>query len=725
VSGSQAGVQLENALWALQRGFRVFPCQFAEKKPNTFLVPNGVLDSTTDEKIVRQWWKTSPNGNPGIHGGVIVDVDEGLGSFSEVEAWREKMGLPPTLAVRTGRRSSYGVQYHYSGETNSSPYEADGVSGEVRSGNLYGMAPGSIHPETGKAYEVIADLPIAPFPISCLLERLREKTIKRLNKAPSKLKGGEKIKRSFRQYWLVSQCGRLRNTGLHGEALFRTLCTLKDEYCEHPEEKTDAMLRQICESGEKNYGVNVPDQEPERKLGNEGTSNGLRFAEQHGDKARYWPERKKWIVWSGQHWKDDKLRDVREMAKQTARSIYAEAANISDDKQRDARVRWANQTLQMNGIRDMLESASSLQQMKVATEQIDSNHYLLNFLNGTVDLRTGELREHRQEDYITKLAQCGYSPETISPLWLYYVKQTFGGEEMADWIQKVVGYSLTGITSEKAYFMLIGPTDVGKSTFLGILRTIFSEYSVRIRVESLMQTKGNSNNTDADLADLRGARLAITSETNEGQWFSEAKLKQITQGMGTIKAVRKYEAPIEFPETHHLFMDCNHKPGITGTDDATWNRLVPIPCEHRLKPEEIDRSLRDKLLREAEGIAAWAVTGAVRWTKEGLAPLPEIVKKFRDEWRNDADTVGAFIEECCKTGANEKEEAGLLYLAFESWATDHGQFVFSGTAFGNRLTERGFTKRRGHVPERLGIALLSEWANKAETKRAARTKYGK
>ena len=104
------------------------------------------------------------------------------------------------------------------------------------------------------------------------------------------------------------------------------------------------------------------------------------------------------------------------------------------------------------------------------------------------------------------------------------------------------------------------------------------------------------------------------------------------------------DEPIEFPETHHLYIDCNHKPGISGTDDATWNRLVPIPCEHKLKPEEIDRQLKTKLLREADAIATWAVEGAMRWHKEGLAPLPQVVQDFREEWRKDADTVGEFLE---------------------------------------------------------------------------------
>lgn len=250
--------QLENALWALRHNFKVLPLQMGGKDPNGLLVPTGSKESTRDEEQVRKWFAQCPNGNVGINGGVIVDCDEGITSLAEAEAWREKVGLPPTLAVRTGRRTSYGIQFHYSGETKTGSYELHGVSGEVRSGNTYGLAPGSVHPDSGARYEVVIDLPIAPYPADSKLEQQKKKTAKKLSQDPSKLKSGEKIKKSSRQYWLVSQCGRLRRTGLGGDALFAALCALRDKYCDRPEEKTDAMLRQICESGERNYGVAVP-----------------------------------------------------------------------------------------------------------------------------------------------------------------------------------------------------------------------------------------------------------------------------------------------------------------------------------------------------------------------------------------------------------------------------------------------------------------------------------
>jgi hypothetical protein len=243
---------------------RVFPLDPRSKEPNGGLVPHGAKDSTTDPAKVRAWWKHEPSGNIGVHGGTIVDCDHGITSFEEAECWRTLCGLPATLAVRTGRRPEFGVQYHFSGQTKTGPYEHKGVSGEIRSGNNYGLWQGSIHPDTGEKYQIVCDLPFAVWPPASALEENKRKIDEELGRDPATLDGA-KIGRTKRQYWLVKQCGRLRFIGLSGAALFNALRALCDACCEYPEEKTDAMLRQICESGERLYGVTQPtlDSRPE------------------------------------------------------------------------------------------------------------------------------------------------------------------------------------------------------------------------------------------------------------------------------------------------------------------------------------------------------------------------------------------------------------------------------------------------------------------------------
>ena len=221
-------------------------------------------------------------------------------------------------------------------------------------------------------------------------------------------------------------------------------------------------------------------------------------------------------------------------------------------------------------------------------------------------------------------------------------------------------------------------------------------------------TRQESNNAQADIADLRGTRFVMTSETEEGQRLCEGKLKRITQGMGKIKAVRKYENPIQFPETHKLWMDANHPPIIRGTDNAIWNRLHPIPFDVTIPAEELDKQLRVKLLTEAEGIIAWAVAGAVRWHREGLDRPPE-VEETKENWRSDMDQVGRFIQQRCVLEHFAHCRARELYGAYQKWVAEEAEQTSTKVMFGRKLTERGFRKRHTESGELYqGIGLKTE-----------------
>jgi putative DNA primase/helicase len=253
-------------------------------------------------------------------------------------------------------------------------------------------------------------------------------------------------------------------------------------------------------------------------------------------------------------------------------------------------------------------------------------------------------------------------------------------------------------------FVLFGPGDNGKTTLLSTFLYLLEEYAVLLQVDTLM-TRQESNNTQADLADLRGARFVMTSEAEEGQRLAQGKLKRITQGMGKIKATRKYENPIEFPETHKLWMDTNSKPMIRAADDqATFSRLHPIPFTVRIPKGEIDRSLPKKLLAEGEGILAWGVKGAMEWWRIGLDKPPEIAEA-NDDWKAENDQIGRFIEECCEAADPLSTKARPLYKRYREWAEGAGESAISETLFGKRLKDRGFSKEHRHCGTvYLGIA---------------------
>jgi putative DNA primase/helicase len=264
---------------------------------------------------------------------------------------------------------------------------------------------------------------------------------------------------------------------------------------------------------------------------------------------------------------------------------------------------------------------------------------------------------------------------------------------MVEYLQIALGYSLTGCTIEKAVFIPFGEGDNGKSTMLSTFRQLVEEYSVLLQADTLM-VRQESNNTQADLADLRGARFVQTSETEEGQRLAQGKLKRITQGMGKIKACRKYENPIEFEETHKLWMDTNRKPTIRDADDkATFNRLHPIPFTVKIRRDQIDRELPAKLLTEALGILDWAVKGAKRWYRSGLNRPPE-VDAARDAWRAEMDKLERFIEDRCILAGDIRIRSSSLYAAYKGWAEASGEKdVMTSTTFGTKLTDRGFEKQ--------------------------------
>jgi putative DNA primase/helicase len=239
---------------------------------------------------------------------------------------------------------------------------------------------------------------------------------------------------------------------------------------------------------------------------------------------------------------------------------------------------------------------------------------------------------------------------------------------------------------------------------LTVFRQLIEEYSALLQVDTLM-TRQESNNTQADLADLRGARFVMTSETEEGQRLAQGKLKRLSQGMGKIKAVRKYENPIEFLETHKLWMDANRKPIIGDPDDkATFNRLHPIPFTVTIPADQIDKGLPAKLMLEAEGILAWAVRGAVEWHKSGLGK-PDEVYAAANEWRSEMDQVGQFIAQRCVTGDGVQTSGAALYAAYEGWSKAVGEYPITIKAFGIKVSNRFQKKHSESGVMYLGIGI--------------------
>lgn len=423
--------------------------------------------------------------------------------------------------------------------------------------------------------------------------------------------------------------------------------------------------------------------------------NAMRLIHEHGKDVRYCYDFKKWIVWDGERWAKDGAEEVKRLTQRVILRFLQQAVEATNQPA----VTFAKKSLTNKLVKDAMAMAQP--NLPVASDELDQHPYLLNFKNGTVDLRTGVLSPHDPKHFITKLVHFDYRPEAECPQFDAFLQTIMGrNDALVRFLQKALGYSLTGVTTEKAVFIPWGPGDNGKSTLLALFLFLVEEYATLLQIDTLMTKSTENSNTQTDLADLRGARFCMTSETEEGQRLAEGKLKRITQGMGKIKAIRKYENPIQFPETHKLWIDANHKPIIRGIDNAIWNRLHMIPFTVTIPKAEQDKLLLKKLKHEAEGILAWAVAGAVAWFKNGLEK-PQLIVEAVSDWRKDAEPLREFIaEKCCVDGCgNEAHKSheclrSDLRIAYVNWCKEHDRRTVDPETFNNHLESLGMKRFR-------------------------------
>jgi putative DNA primase/helicase len=440
--------------------------------------------------------------------------------------------------------------------------------------------------------------------------------------------------------------------------------------------------------------------------------NADRLVALYGADLRYCYARRKWMIWTGTHWAVDETGRALQFAKRTIVDFLRQAVETKND----AAQKFAGASLDSRRLQAMLLLAQP--ELPAVPADMDRDPSLLNFLNGTVDLRTSKLRSHRRSDLITRLVHHNYRAEAVCPHWLGFLSEIMGADgdaaeagcdhadELIRFLQLALGYSITGEVSEKAVFVACGSGDNGKTTLLSVVRDLIHEYTATVGLD-LLTTRDESNNVSAARAKLLGARFVTSSETEEGQRLSAARLKRICQGPGgEIEACRKYENPITFPETHKLWIDANHKPDLPASDAAVWNRLRLVPFTVTIPKDRQDRELTSKLLAEAEGILAWLVQGARQWYAEGLS-ASQIVAEATAAWREELDRLRTYLDEHTESvDPTDKDYAQafllnrLLYAAYRSWCEANGERALSQTKLNAQMEAMGYRKahtRTGNV----------------------------
>jgi putative DNA primase/helicase len=317
---------------------------------------------------------------------------------------------------------------------------------------------------------------------------------------------------------------------------------------------------------------------------------------------------------------------------------------------------------------------------------------LLGVSNGVIDLRTGRVRDADRDDYITRLAPIAYDREAEAPRWNAFLAQVTGGDqELAAYLKRAVGYSLTGQTVEQCLFLLFGLGANGKSTFLAILRALLGDYAASTDVQTWMARDRSGPNND--LAALRGARVVVSSEVEDGTRFAEVLLKLATGG-DTLKARFLYSEFFEFRPTFKLWIAANHKPVIRGDDLAIWRRIRLVPFTVTIPPEQQDRNLEASLRDELPGILNWAIEGCLEWQRHGLT-TPAAVQAAGNDYRAEMDHFSQFLDECCVLDPKRTVRAVVVYDSYTGWCRTQGiEHPRTLPRFWSKLAERGITKLR-------------------------------
>lgn len=415
----------------------------------------------------------------------------------------------------------------------------------------------------------------------------------------------------------------------------------------------------------------------------------------------------KWVLFDGKKWAFDGDGAIERKAKAIVKGMLVHAVEQhGDDLQAsDKLVKHALKTQARPRLESMIQLAKSELGICIERTQFDADPWKLGCETGTVDLKTGKLGEHNPDDYITRFVRGSFYPDKPPPTrWLNFLDRITGGDaELIGFLQRAIGYSLTGSTKEQCLFYLYGSGANGKSVFLEVFSYLMAGYARRISFNSLTAKHGQSGISN-DIARLAGARVVTSSEIEEGAHLNESLIKELT-GSDTISARFLHQEFFEFKPEFKLWIAGNHKPVIKGTDHGIWRRIQLVPFEVRIPPEERDKDLTGKLIAEIDGILAWAIQGCLLWQRDGLNP-PRRVTDATAQYRNDSDLMGQFLLECCVQFPDIETTAKQLYATFRRWSEENGYRPVTMTRFGLQLAERGFTKRISNGVKWMGIGTV-------------------
>lgn len=683
-----------------------FVCKDMGKHPR---IRDWENQASTDEAQIRKWWHRWPTANIGIAAGraglVVVDKDT---YHAAAEGGTLTLADSETVTSLTGGGGEHLIYRHPQDGpriSNADSSLPEWVNIRAHGGQF--VAPPSLH-KSGNRYEwepgygpheiEPAELPPA---LRALLQPAEEGQ-RRAAPVP------ERIAKGGRNNTLTSLGGSLRRRGIGGEAIEAALLAVNAAQCDPPlpAEEVQAIAKSVSSYAPAAPSVNgngngaaVAPSPVAFKL--DDTGNAERFVTQHGDDVRYDHSTGHWYIWAGTHWRRDDDGAIQRRAKTTARAIYDEAATTAQAGNDDLAAqlaKWARASAAESRRNAMLSLARAELPIAITHDRLNTHDLLVNFQNGTLDLATGQLRPHDRGDLLTYVLPVDYDPAAVCPTWDTFLGRVMGGDgDLAGFLARAVGYTLSGLTTEQCLFFLYGRGANGKSTFIETVMALMGDLGHKARAQILMaEERGRVPN---EIAALAGKRFVVASELADGGRLNEGLVKDLTGG-DSMSARFLYGEPFTFKPTFKLWLYGNHKPTIAGTDDGIWRRVRLIPFTVQIPEKERDATLPAKLRAELPGILAWAVRGWQDFQRHGLG-TPAAVTQATAEYRAESDIMGQFLDERCIMQAGATAEAGKLYAAYTTWATENGLRPMSNVRFAKSLSERGLAKDKNRGTGRM------------------------
>ncbi len=577
--------------------------------------------------------------------------------------------LPITPTAKTGG----GGNHYYFKQIPSLRNRTGFLPGlDIRAEGGYVLAPPSRH-KSGNSYEWLPGKSILEIPLAEAPIWLVELIISKARATSSQTNG--KVPEGGRHDSVIRYAVKLHHSGKSPEDLLEEVIAYNNEKCEPPLEPDE--VERICNDVS----------EYERCFALTDSGNAERIEAYLSDELRYNVDIDKWLNWTSSHWNHCLDAIAREMVLPIMRNIPKQAADASDNIQKEF-VSFAKKSESLQALKNCTELAKSKQRLRIRNNELNSDNWLFNVKNGTVNLKTGVFQKHCRDDLITNLANVFYDPDAKAPLWESVVNRCMNNNfELLRFLKQALGYSLTSETGEQACFIMVGKGANGKSLIADTIMKLLGSYAVSCPSQTLMSRKGDAGIPN-DIARLDGARFILAQEGDENDNISEAILKRLT-GEDKMTARYLYKEFFEFYNRGKIFLASNHLPKIRGTDEGIWRRIKLIPFEVTIPAAERDKHLSKKLEAEYSGILNWLISGLNDWVKNGLVEAAIMTTEIK-QYIYESDPVRQFISEMCSEHSGGRISFQNLYCCYRDWCKENGHTPCGSRKLNDRLRDLGF-----------------------------------